>query len=300
MRGELLRFATLSLLLIWFSDICSAQLIVVRPDYVKAPFVRVYSYPNGGSYVRAPFVAVHSPGRRPMAYYPQRELTPTPENMGELDWESLRRTLRQSAVDLDAQLSRFPTGEVWRSHFSTGRIPDLLVPAQESPPAVEEQAALAVILQTFDESSEASELRAVTSLYTFHILHAALREYVTPVELRLQRQLVTSNHNLYRALSELSTGARWQEYLALPSGVVERSDTPIEADMVELEKSLGRYDSVNRKEEYRWLTRLISFQTTYRRLQAYVDLFAEQPLRQTVPSVEELPTPKPQKRPGQE
>jgi len=306
MGRELLRFAVL-LLLPWFSAICSAQLVVVRPGYVKAPFVRVHSYPDGSSYVRAPFVAVHSPARWPKAYYPQVELIPTSEDMGDLDWMPLRRALRQSAADLDAQLSRFPTGEVWRSHLSTGRIPSLVLPAKEGPPAVEEQAALAKILQRFDESSESSELRAITSLYTFHILHAALREYMMPVELRTRRLLTTSNHDLHRALSGLNTGARWKKYLTLPIGAVNQGDTnpntpgvPSERNVAELKKLRGRYDLVSAKQEYHGVTRLTLFQTTHRRLQAYLDLLAEEPPRRTIQSVEELPTPKLDKRFGQE
>ncbi len=302
MKRLLVRFAILSFLLHSLSAVCLAQLVVVRPGYVKAPFVRVYSYPDGSSYVRAPFVATHSPGHRPRVFYPQGELVPTSENMGELDWKSLRRVLRQSASDLDAQLSRFPTGEVWRSHFSTGRILNLVVPDEEAPPTVEEQAALVEILQTFDESLESSDLRAITSLYTFRILHAALREYVMPVELRLRRQLETSTGELYRALGKLSTGSGWQKYLALPSGVVEHGDTkpntstvPSEAGVTELEKSLGRYDSVIRKYEYRMIARLPQFRATHHRLQSYVDIFGEQTPRRNFQAVEELPTPKPEK-----
>jgi hypothetical protein len=301
MKRQLVQFAVLSFLLHWLSATCVAQLVVVRPGYVKAPFVRVYSYPDGSSYVRAPFVGVHSPGRRLRAFYRQGELIPTPENMGQLDWKQLRRALRQSAADLDAQLSRFPTREVWRSHFNTATIRDLVVPDNEAPPTVEEQVALIEILLAFDESAESSDLRAITNLYTFRVLHAALREYVTPVELRLQNQLVTSIGELHRALGELSTGAGWQKYLALPSGVIEQGDTlpnrsavPSEADIAELEKSLDRYDSVSQTHEYRMIASLPQFRATHDRLRSYVDLFGEQTPPQNLQAVEELPTPTPE------
>jgi hypothetical protein len=95
-------------------------------------------------------------------------------------------------------------------------------------------------------------------------------------------------------------------YLALPS-VVEHGDTkpntlavPSEAGVAELEKSLGRYDSVSRKHEYRMIAGLPQFRATHDRLRAYVDLFGEQTPRRNIQAVEELPTPKPEKPSEQE
>ena len=300
-------FAAVLFFLHSLSSVCLAQLVVVRPGYVKAPFVRVYSYPDGGSYVRAPFVRVHSPGYRPMPFYSQSERNPTPEDLGDLDWKPLRRALRQAAANLDAQLSRFPTREVWRSHFRTDSIRNLVIPEKEGPPTVEEQAALAAILQTFDESSESSDLRAITNLSAFRLLHAALREYVTPVELRLQRQLVTSSDELHHSLDEISTGAGWQKYLALPVGTVEDSDTESntfelsKVSISELEETLGRYDSVSRKHEYRMIAGLPQFRASHDRLRAYVDYVDEQAdyvegqaFGRNIEPIEELPRPLPE------
>jgi hypothetical protein len=68
-----------SLVLLFLPAIAQAQMVEVERGYVRAPFVRVYRTPDGGTRVRAPFVDVFSDGPRnrpsPRGSY---ELPPSP------------------------------------------------------------------------------------------------------------------------------------------------------------------------------------------------------------------------------
>ena len=171
----------------FFAAKCSAQLVVVRPGYVKAPFVRVYRNPDGSTYVRAPFVRVHSPVRQPQSHYVPRELQSLAADLAEMSWQSLRHVLRQSSADLDAELSRFPTGKVWRRHFMAHAVLDLVPPQGDYPPSDDERTQLIEILTMFDQAHENSDLRAITSLVSFRVLHAAIGEFVSRPEPRMLR-----------------------------------------------------------------------------------------------------------------
>src|SRR5580704_14853487 len=98
---------------LWYSD-CYAQLVQVAPGYVKAPFVRVYSNPDGSSYVRAPFVSVFSPGYRTGYGVPSG---PTSSELAKMDWRSLAQVIRASAAQLDLDLNQIPSGATWRSRL---------------------------------------------------------------------------------------------------------------------------------------------------------------------------------------
>ena len=54
--------------------------------------------------------------------YIQQNGMPAAGELSELDYRSLRRAMRGSAVDFDRWLSGIPAGEVWRRHFETRTI----------------------------------------------------------------------------------------------------------------------------------------------------------------------------------
>lgn len=248
---------------------CAAQLVVVQPGYVKAPFVRVYTNPDGSSYVRAPFVGVYSPPQYP-------PLGPTAEELADADWYALRRVARHAGSMLDAELRQFPTGDVWRSHFQTRELPQLVRGDVESPPSAEEQAKLAELAAVYDTAEQSADLRAIVGLDSFRVLNAALRELATPAMPRMRRQLARSSRRLDRALTRLNTGESWQKYLALPETLVApppKEDEPPRPplDLDELAKIRDRYESVNQNENYRGVARLPAFQTTRQLLAQYVD-----------------------------
>lgn len=250
---------------------CAAQLVVVQPGYVKAPFVRVLTNPDGSSYVRAPFVEVYSPPHHHV-------LGPTAEELAEADWWTLRRVVRQAAAQLDAELSQFPTGDVWRRNFRTREIPHLVADV-EGPPGEEEHRRVAELSAVYQTGAESPDLRAVTHLDNYRVLHAALKELALPAEPRLRHQLTTSARFLDRALGELRNGASWQRYLALPEALFALDDAvgvgelqPAAADIEALVKIRDRFDAVRNTPEYRGVARLADFKTTHRRLIDYVAL----------------------------
>jgi hypothetical protein len=262
----------------------AAQLVVVQPGYVKAPFVRVYTNPDGSSYVRAPFVGVYSPPK-----YHHR-IVPTPEELAELDWWMLRRVVHESAARLDATLSRFPTGDVWRRHFQTRELAGMQASQSEGAPTAEERAKLGELVAIYDAGAASADLRDVARLTDYHVLHGALRELSLPPEPRLRRQLATSARFFNRALDDIRTGESWQRYLALPESVF--AGEVAEEDKAALVKLRERFKAVNANETYRGIARLPDFQATRERLARYLELSATSLAKP--PTAEELPVPKPQ------
>lgn len=273
-----------------FATPAAGQLVVVQPGYVKAPFVRVFTNPDGSSYIRAPFVEVYSP-----PHY-HHHAAPTPDELAEYDWWMLRRVAREAAARLDNALSRFPTGDVWRRHFQTHDLANLDTPHAEGAPTPKDQAKFTAWLVIYDAGAKSADLRAVANLTDYHVLHAALRELALPPETRQRSQLATSARLLDRALEEFRTGDTWRKYLAMPEGVFVDEATQKDAaapqvDSAALVKLRERYESVNENESYRGIARLPEFQTTRQRLARYLDLTTADSMAPPT-STEELPVPR--------
>ncbi|MEQ8791835.1 MAG: hypothetical protein RIC55_36600 [Pirellulaceae bacterium] len=274
---------------------CAAQLVVVQPGYVKAPFVRVYSNPDGSSYVRAPFVGVYTPPHH-------RVLGPTPEELAEADWWMLRRVVRKAAAQLDAELHQFPTGDVWRRNFQTAEIPHLVADV-EGTPTEEERQIVAQLAAIYETGLKTPDLRAVTRLDNYRVLHAALRELALPAEPRLRRQLTTSARFLHRSLDHLRNGESWQRYLALPETLFALQEAvgdavlqPEPSDVAALAKVRDRFEMVRQTPEYRGVARLTAFKITQQQLNDYVALLGGAP-----PALEQPPQGNPaQQNPAQQ
>jgi hypothetical protein len=255
---------------------CAAQLVVVQPGYVKAPFVRVFKNPDGSSYVRAPFVSVYSPPK-------YRALGPTPEELAEVDWWTLRRVVRRAAAQLDAELHQFPTGDVWRRNFKTAEIPDLVADV-EGPPSEEERQVAAQLAAAYETGLQTPDLRAVTRLDNYRVLHAALKELALPAEPRLRRQLIASARYLDRSLGDLRNGESWQRYLALPETLFALQEAvgdavlqPEPDDVAALAKVRDRFETTRHTPEFRGVARLPDFNITHERLRAYLDVLGGAP-----------------------
>jgi len=275
--------------LVWQSLglVSEAQLVQVGPGYVKAPFVRVYHYPDGSSFVRAPFVAVTSPGYRTV--YPAHNL-PTPGDLCEMSWRSLGETIHDATVHLDSDLDQFARGEDWRSRLKTSEIAALAPKGGDAPPAADVRRQLQDTLEIFHAAHKSSELSPVVNLPSFQILEAALGEYVSPPKQRLQRQLLWAADELRHSLGEFATGGGWRDYLALSSGMAladgKLADAQSSPSAAELSDILKHFDSVDQNNDYRIIARLPAFKATHERLAAYLNSF---PTPSSQP--EELPAP---------
>jgi len=273
-----------------------AQLVQVGPGYVKAPFVRVYSHPDGSSYVRAPFVKVFTPGHG----IPINDL-PEPEDFAEMDWRELRESIRRLAGILDAELDQFRTGDLWKVELKTAEIRALM--HGDGPPTADQSAKLQEILHTHEATMDNPRVQVISKLNSFQALAAALREYLAPPAERLRRQLSAASHDLHLSLDRLRTGTGWQKYLALPEGIAQaqgndaRGGNPTASDVAELDDVLHRFDAVSQNDEYRAIARLPEFRLTHEHLAAYLE-HVMNPSRRPQPSVEELPVPPPNKRSG--
>ena len=270
------------------ADRAAAQLVVVQPGYVKAPFVRVYTNPDGSSYVRAPFVEVYSPPKF------HHHIAPTPEELAELDAWMLRRVVRDAAARLDFTLAQFPTGDVWRRHFQTRELAQANAIHAEGAPSPDERAKLLELVGIYDAGAESADLRAVARLTDYHVLHAALRELALPAETRLRRQLATSARFLDRAFGDIRTGDSWRKYLALPDAIFA-GDQALDGEAAAIDppalvKLRERYDAVSANEAYRGIARLPDFQATRERLARYLELSASSST--APPTAEVLPVPK--------
>ncbi len=264
-----------------------AQLVQVGPGFVKAPFVRVYHYPDGSSFVRVPFVAVHTPGYRMVHPYV------APTDCNQMDWGLLSQAVRQRSAQLDAELDRLPEGKTWRSQLKTSEIVALVPESMDSPPPEEIRHQLRQILASYNAPIASPQFRGVASLASFQRLRTALEEYTTPAPQRLRRQLLLAAAELSRSVAPLSTGRAWQEYLWLRPGMPLSWDKAEEAESppsrAELAHVLSRFDAINQSSEYRVISDLPAFKTTHERLASFIKL-PEQPSDMRP---EELPAPTP-------
>lgn len=214
-----------------------------------------------------------------------------------MDYRQLRNVARDSSANFDRWLSGIPAGEVWRKHFESRSIQELLASDVDAPPAADEREAIVRILGIFDRAVAASELDDLTRMGSARTLHAALRELATPPDRRLVRQLSLSARIMNRSLDAIKTGVTWQRYLALPDGIIAAVDRPPgdaeprpEFDSEELGQILERYDNVSTNEEYRAIASLPEFQATHERLIELVNPPPKTPPPVPTPSVaEELP-----------
>src|SRR6185295_11355515 len=273
-----------------------AQLVQVAPGFVKAPFVRVWWCPDGTTRVRAPFVDVVTPGHRRVSWAQSREMPAgAPQDFSQQDWQSLRATIRQLASNLDTDLGRFRTGDLWKGELKTAEIRDL-VPADNGPPTPEQVTALHGILPAFEKTRGKTDTQMISGLQSFQSLESALHEYLSPATDRMRRQLTSASDALYRALDRTQTGKTWQKYLALPDTVAQAplydAPQPTESDLAELEKVRQRFDSVSGNEEYRATTQMPEFKATRDRLNAYLGQLGR-PTARALPAVEELELPAP-------
>ncbi|MBI3840163.1 MAG: hypothetical protein HY288_19750 [Planctomycetia bacterium] len=282
--------------LLWnsLSLVSQAQLVQVGPGFVKAPFVRVYRYPDGGSYVRAPFVSVSTPGYR-MGRWAYR--LPASTDFLQMDWRMLSQTVLEWSARLDADLDYFPSGKTWRSQLKTAEIAALVPKDRDAPPAADVRQQLQEILEIHRAASNSPELSRIANLPSFQILQLALAEYVTPSEQRSRRQLFFAAGELNRSLERFTTGGGWQQYLALSPGLVLSDDKALETEPVvssdEFAQVLARFNSVSQNTDYRVISALPAFEATHERLAAYLG-------RSPTPSLnppEELPAPRPDSEP---
>lgn len=297
MKRNLLILATLAIGLHSLSAVALGQLVQVGPGYVKAPFVRVYSDPGnggrGGAYVRAPFVEVY--GNGPRGRFARQPVPPTPEELSQYDWRSLRTTIRELSKYLDSQLSTLATGDQWKAHLKTAEIRDL-VRDENAPPSDHVLAQLPRILASFESTRENPEYRTISGLDGFRSLNDALIEFAAPPDLRLRKQLYFAVADLNQSLESMRAEAAWQRVLALPEGLALAPDAvPQSATTVEtsdVAKALAHYESIARNGQYRSIAAIPAFRAIQDRLGEY--LAASRSPTPAAPRVgaEELPAPR--------
>lgn len=212
------------------------------------------------------------------------------QNLSEADARTLRRMAYESLATFDQWLAQIPAGEMWRRHFETRAGLERLSPDREAVPtpadqlpaasiaanpAADDQATFARMLGTFDEAVENTDLAAITQTDGFRRSRAALRELAAPAEERLVRQLSLTARTLNRSLAGLSTGPKWQRYLALPDDILAAADRPFDTtqpahvvDRDALVPVLGRFDIVSRSPEFRTIAALPAFEATHQKLTA--------------------------------
>ncbi len=273
-----------------------AQLVDVRPGYVRAPFVRVYSYPDGSSHVRAPFVSVYSPPRvfvTPSPYfYSESRVTEYADDLSNLDWRVLRQRIRDGVARFDRNLARAAAYAEWRDYLKTDILAGLVADDNDDPPRPAEADQLQEILSKYQATVNSSNLQRVTTTDGFRTVYDALVKFVTP-PLERQRQLLDrATRQLRDDLSGISAPASWHSFLRVPQNMMDQSEgdaTPspdmAAGGMEALQKTLSRYEQVSQDPHYRAIAELPGFRATQELLKKY--------LMQIWPvgDVEELPAP---------
>jgi hypothetical protein len=160
------------------ADTAMAQLVIVRPGYVQAPFVRVYRDPFGGAHVRAPFVGVDRPGFFGGTPRQLRYEAPLPARP---DYAPPAGTPQGQLFDAMAafsqSLSQFNTGDTWKSYFaldSGGALsPDRLAHLNGQPTPD-----LVAMLDRFDSIIANQEYDMISSLPSFARARNELARFV--------------------------------------------------------------------------------------------------------------------------
>jgi hypothetical protein len=274
----------------------AAQLVQVAPGYVKAPFVRVWNGPDGSSRVRAPFVDLYTPGYR-RSYVGDGYVGGSyakGNQYGRMDWTWLAEAVRSNLRRLDSDLSRFPSGDFWKTSLKTAEIASLVQSTGNGPPNEVTRRRLAEIAAAYDSVGNAAEVNRIVNLASFQSLRASLLEYATPAELRLRKQLSLSAADLNRALARFKTGPGWQQYLTLvPGGVLSTTELALSKPappLANLEDASNRFDSVAANEEFRVISEVREFGQTRQLLADYV---AARRSQSPAVAPEELPRPSP-------
>ncbi len=213
-----------------------------------------------------------------------RELPPPPsrDELAFMNWKHLRRVLRFAAANFDDQLDSLRTGPRWRKHLQVGAIRDQVAEDINSPPDRKARRRLREVVAAYHETAENPQYDAITRLWGFRVVHAALDEFVSAPWMRERRQLAASARELERELDGMGAGRRWQKHLALPEEVFasmvgprsSQSDAP---DPGQLRGVLARFDAVSRNRKYRSIAGLKSFQATHEILGNYVGHFVKAP-----------------------
>ena len=242
---------------------------------------------------------LRSPAR---AYYPyqiQGQPTPAVRDLSDMDWQMLRQTVRNRVARFESDLHSIPNRDVWISRFGLPEISAIAKMDEQDPLSESERQSIGRLLANYDAATQDPGLRAITRLASFRQLRAALDELWKPAGQRMHEQLARSGEQLHDALSRLSTGRGWQEYLEMPTTVALRDDATAadrarfaELYLEKLTSLLGRFDSVSKNKDYRVIAQLPEFQTTYERLASCVAWVTNGPTGNTSVAPEELPPPR--------
>ena len=304
-----------------------AQLVQIGPGYVKAPFVRIYTDPDGGTHVRAPFTSVYTPGHRnvvpPIGYYPEsppragpfesrRPAAANPLGLRPVDMHSqnLRRVARDGIAQLNQELSRQGAAESWQDYLQTAAIAALVAEDGNTAPHDDVRQQLQEILRSYDATVNSNDLRSIHGRPGFRKVHAALTELVRPALVHQRRLVTASAGELRRELSTLGrNGKRWISHLQLSSPIFrnEAYDPGSNAGdhyLEQLSEIISRFNAVSVNPRYTLISELAGFRATHENLLAYRDMRLDgdggeaQPKDvggiEPVPlAIEELPTPAP-------
>jgi hypothetical protein len=284
--------------------VADAQLVQVRPGYVRAPFVRVERNPDGSAHVRAPFVRVNTPYRYQGGSRAPLDAAPSPPQwLSEMDWATLRSALLDAAARLDSDLNRMAGSQRWRARLHPGLIRDLVAPDVNGPPTPEIRNQLIAIYNTFDETARSPRNSVITGMTSFRDVHAALAELLTPPRERLYWQLVSNWQHLEQALMRVNHAPHWQGHLALPESFLVGADGRGQAALIEpdneqlsdLVEVFDRFEQVRGDGRYHMISSLDAFQRTQRRLAEYLEMYdvTTSEVTPPAPGLEPIPAPEP-------
>ncbi len=279
--------------------VARSQLVVVRPGFVKAPFVRVYKNPDGSSYVRAPFVSIGSAPPRFWRGAPMGQPTVARRvrvDMGAADWRQLRRLVRDVLPEVNAGFQRTAGGTDWRVRLGFDELSEMVAFDGNSPLTPVERAEMSRRWPAYEQMGSDANVTSIVTQPGFRQLTAALRELLEPPVERLRRQALEGGQLLMAHLGEMLNGDGWQEYLAFPSarkGAPRENDAP-GVDRADWSRLLERFEQTALNPDYGVIVQMDEFQSAHRRVALLVSWLRNPPESSVAPMIEELPPGQPE------
>jgi hypothetical protein len=200
----------------------------------------------------------------------QKPPVPSAKELGRLTDQQLQSLIAQVADSFTSELGQFHNGDTWAKYFRLDDLKALASPAAgeaamtqtSNISSSQERKVVDAVLSRIDSTEKNSEYRAVTSIWGFRALHAALKEAARSPEEREPGVLKAQAEALDKSLERISTGEGWRKHLELDS-LTKMADKKNLRSSEDAQRIEGRFDEVMRNPEYQAIVRLPGFSGVY-------------------------------------
>lgn len=203
---------------------------------------------------------------------------PTSQELAGMTEQQLQSFIAWIARGFTRELGQFGTGETWVKYF---RLNDLRALAPRPPrgdetsqtsarTTVADRDIMEEVMTRVDSASKNSEYQAVTSLWGFKALSAALHEASRSPEQRVAGVLKAQTEMFSKSLARLSTGDGWRKHLEIDS-LQKAAENPSLKSSEDIERLATRFDRVAQNPEHQPIAQLPGFQGIRSALHEVID-----------------------------